>query len=82
MATSSASSRNRGQFDDYDQFMGSSARAQMGKSQLDMYFDKAPLDYNSELDVLEFWNQTSVGVSCSCKASSRLTDHSREYRGF
>ncbi|KNA20152.1 hypothetical protein SOVF_055050 [Spinacia oleracea] len=47
-------------FDDYDHFVGTSSRSQVGKSQLEMYLDDDALDLNSELDVLEFWHQSSV----------------------
>uniref|UniRef100_A0A803N0A9 BED-type domain-containing protein n=1 Tax=Chenopodium quinoa TaxID=63459 RepID=A0A803N0A9_CHEQI len=50
----------RSYFDDYDHFVGTSARSQVGKSQLEMYLDDDALDLNSQLDILEFWHQSSV----------------------
>uniref|UniRef100_A0A803KYL0 Transposase n=1 Tax=Chenopodium quinoa TaxID=63459 RepID=A0A803KYL0_CHEQI len=50
----------RNYFDDYDHFVGTSARSQVGKSQLEMYRDDDALDLNSQLDILEFWHQSSV----------------------
>ncbi|XP_056698402.1 zinc finger BED domain-containing protein RICESLEEPER 2-like [Spinacia oleracea] len=47
-------------FDDYDHFVGTSTRSQVGKSPLEMYLHDDALDLNSELDVLEFWHQSSV----------------------
>lgn len=61
VALPSPSSRlgTKNYFDDYDQFV-SSSRYQVGKSQLDMYLDDDVLDLNCELDILEFWHQSSV----------------------
>uniref|UniRef100_A0A803N082 HAT C-terminal dimerisation domain-containing protein n=1 Tax=Chenopodium quinoa TaxID=63459 RepID=A0A803N082_CHEQI len=50
----------RNYFDDYDHFVGTSTRSQVGKSQLEMYLDDDALDLNSRLDILEFWHQSSV----------------------
>ncbi|XP_021753321.1 zinc finger BED domain-containing protein RICESLEEPER 2-like [Chenopodium quinoa] len=50
----------RNYFDDYNHFVGTSARSQVGKSQLEMYLDDDALDLNSQLDILEFLHQSSV----------------------
>uniref|UniRef100_A0A803MB46 Transposase n=1 Tax=Chenopodium quinoa TaxID=63459 RepID=A0A803MB46_CHEQI len=55
-----STSAARNYFDDYDHFVGTSARSQVGKSQLEMYLDDDALDLNSKLDILEFWHQGSV----------------------
>ncbi|XP_021754495.1 zinc finger BED domain-containing protein DAYSLEEPER-like [Chenopodium quinoa] len=44
----------RNYFNDYDHFVGTSARSQVGKSQLEMYLD------DDALDILEFWQQSYV----------------------
>lgn len=47
-------------FDDYHSYSSRSTRTQTTKSQLDSYLEDPERDLNSELNVLEFWQQTVV----------------------
>jgi len=47
-------------FDDYNNFSGRRSRAQVGRSQLDLYLKEPALELNMELDILEFWHGSSI----------------------
>lgn len=48
------------EFDDYEQFLSSKSRPQDEKSQLDLYLEEPGHDLNSDINVLEYWNNSSM----------------------
>ncbi|PKU59729.1 zinc finger BED domain-containing protein RICESLEEPER 2 [Dendrobium catenatum] len=48
------------EFEDYEQFLSRKSRPQEEKSQLDLYLEEPGHDLNSDINVLEYWNNSSM----------------------
>lgn len=48
------------EFEDYEQFLSRKSRPQDEKSQLDLYLEEPGHDLNSDINVLEYWNNSSM----------------------
>ena len=44
----------------YKQFLSGLSRPQAERSQLDLYLEEESLDLNSDIDILDYWNKSSM----------------------
>ena len=44
----------------YQQFLSGLSRPQVERSQLDLYLEKENLDLNSDIDILDYWSESSM----------------------
>ncbi|XP_020591842.1 zinc finger BED domain-containing protein RICESLEEPER 2-like [Phalaenopsis equestris] len=51
---------DKDEFEDYEQFLSRKSRPQGEKSQLDLYLEEPGPDFNSDINVLEYWNNSSM----------------------